>query len=144
VPPSPDVDDPDDIELEKFARRPWKKLRRAVTELDDDPPDAALHQIRIRAKRARYAAEAVAPAVGRDAQRFAKRIADVQDLLGEHQDAVVAEEWLRAQLGPGVNGAMLFVAGELAAIERAASKASRARWPKVWRRARRRKYRDWM
>ncbi len=144
VPASPDVDDPDDIELEQFARRPWKKLRRAVDDLDDDPPDEDLHRVRIRAKQARYAAEAVAPAIGRDAKRFAKRIADVQDVLGEHQDAVVAEEWLRAQLGPGADGPMLFVAGELAAIERAASKTSRARWPEVWRRARRRKYRDWM
>ena len=52
---------------------PWKQLRDAVDALDDDPPDEALHEVRIRAKRARYAAEAVAPAVGTAAKRFAKR-----------------------------------------------------------------------
>ena len=144
VPASTDHDDPDDLELEQFVRRPWKKLRQAVQALDDDPPDEDLHRVRIRAKRARYAAEAVAPAVGRDARRFAKRVADVQDTLGEHQDAVVAEQWLRDQLGSGSSGPMLFVAGELAAIERAASRTSRARFPTVWRRARRKKYRDWL
>lgn len=144
VPGSPELDDPDAIELEQFVRRPWRKLRRAVGELGPEPPDEELHLVRIRAKRARYAAEAVAPAVGREARRFAKRIAEVQDTLGEHQDAVVAEAWLRDQLGSDADGRMLFVAGELAAIERSASRASRAEFPAVWRRARRRKHRNWM
>ncbi|MET0627644.1 MAG: CYTH and CHAD domain-containing protein [Acidimicrobiia bacterium] len=144
VPAAPDAADVDDIDLETFVRRPWKKLRRAVDALDDDPPDAELHEVRIRAKRARYATEAVAPAIGREAKRFAKRVAAVQDTLGEHQDAVVAEEWLRNQLGAGSSGPMLFVAGELAAIERAAARAARSRFPSVWRRARRKRLRDWL
>ena len=144
VPPDPEADDLDEIELEDLVRRPWKKLRHAVEALDDDPPDEELHEVRIRAKRARYAAEAVAPAIGREAKRFAKRVADVQEMLGEHQDAVVAEEWLRAQLDGSASGPKLFVAGELAAIERAAARAARAKWSDVWRRTRRKKYRDWM
>jgi len=40
------------------AVRPiWRKLRRAVDALGPAPSDAALHQVRIRAKRCRYAAE---------------------------------------------------------------------------------------
>jgi CHAD domain-containing protein len=124
--------------------KPWKRLRDAVDALEDDPPDEALHEVRIRAKRARYAAEAVAPACGRDARRFAKRMTDVQDVLGEHQDAVVAEQWLRARLGTSASGPMLFVAGELAAAERAAGRAARARFPRVWRRARRGRLRRWL
>jgi len=144
VPPDPDRDDLDEIELEDLVRRPWKKLRRAVDALADDPPDEELHEVRIRAKRARYAAEAVAPAIGREAKRFAKRVADVQEILGEHQDAVVAEQWLRAQLGVDSSRPKLFVAGELAAIERSAARASRAKWSDIWRRTRRKKYRGWM
>ena len=144
IPPAPDRDDLDEIELEALVRPPWKKLRRAVDALDVDPPDAALHEVRIRAKRARYATEAVAPAIGRDARRLAKRIADVQDVLGEHQDAVVAEQWLRDQLGPTASGPMLFVAGELAAIERASARTARAQFPAVWQRARRKRLRDWL
>jgi CHAD domain-containing protein len=133
-----------DLELEDLVHRPWKKLRAAVEALADDPPDAALHAVRIRAKRARYAAEAVAPACGRDAKRFARCMTDVQDVLGEHQDAVVAERWLRDRLGTGGSGPMLFVAGELAALERGAGRAARRQFPRTWRRARRKRLRDWL
>jgi CHAD domain-containing protein len=144
VPPSSNPDDDFDLELEGFVKKPWKRLRDAVDVLDDDPPDEELHAVRIRAKRARYAAEAVAPACGHDARRFAKRITEVQDVLGEHQDAVVAEHWLRSQLTNATSGPMLFVAGELAALERAAGRAARNRFPQVWRRARRRHLRAWL
>ncbi len=88
--------DVDDLELAGFARRPWRKLRKAVDALGDDPSDHELHRVRIRAKRARYASEAVAPVFGKRAREFARAMAAVQDVLGEHQDAVVASEWLRA------------------------------------------------
>ncbi len=68
----------------------------------------------------------------------------MQDVLGEHQDAVVAEQWLRDQLGPNASGPMLFVAGELAAIERASARTARAQFPAVWKRARRKRLRDWL
>ena len=55
----------------------------------------ALHSARKAAKRARYAAEAARPALGRPAKRFAKRMKRVQQLLGDHQDSVVAREALR-------------------------------------------------
>jgi CHAD domain-containing protein len=42
------------------------------------------------ARRARYAAEAMTPAIGQKAARFAKRMKRVQSVLGEHQDSVIA------------------------------------------------------
>ena len=42
---------------------PWRKLRRDAERLGADPTDAELHHVRIRAKRARYAAEAAARAL---------------------------------------------------------------------------------
>ena len=104
----------------KLAAKPWKKLRKEVRQLDDDPADAELHQVRIRAKRARYASEAAAIAVGRQAEELADRLADLQDVLGELQDAVVAEDWLRraaAESGSATDEAL--VAGLLIARERA-------------------------
>ena len=50
--------------LAPVVRERWKKLRSAVEELGEHPPDEALHAVRIRAKRCRYAAEAVVPAFG--------------------------------------------------------------------------------
>jgi CHAD domain-containing protein len=100
-----------------LVRRPWRDLAKAVAALGADPPDTALHQVRILAKRSRYAAEAVAPVVGKPAARFAAAVADLQTVLGEHQDAVVAQTWLRdaatAQPATGL------AAGQLIAIERA-------------------------
>ena len=43
----------------------------------------------------RYAAEAAAPALGRPADRLVKQVKRVQELLGDHQDAVVARPVLR-------------------------------------------------
>jgi CHAD domain-containing protein len=134
-----------DIELElgDLVKKPWKKLRKAVHDLGDDPPDPALHAVRIRAKRVRYAAEAVAPAVGKDARKFAKAIARLQEVLGDHQDAVVAAQWLRDNVPAGDGGAA-FVAGELAVREDEAARASRAEWEDAWETARHRSLREWM
>jgi CHAD domain-containing protein len=99
-----------------------------------------LHRVRILAKRARYAAEAVLPVFGKRARAFARAMAAVQDVLGEHQDAVVAGEWLRAH----ATGTGAFVAGELVAIERRAGEDARDEWPRVWASARRKKLRRWM
>jgi CHAD domain-containing protein len=79
----------------RMAGRPWRRLAGAVAVLPADPSDVALHQIRILAKRCRYAAEAVAPLVGPPAARFAATVADVQTVHGDHHDTVVAEAWLR-------------------------------------------------
>jgi CHAD domain-containing protein len=130
------------VEIADVVRAPWRKLRRAADALTDGSPDPDLHHVRILAKRCRYAAEAVAPALGRDAARFASRVADLQDVLGEHQDAVVAGQWLRRHAGD--NLPVAFVAGELAMLERAAADASRELWPGAWSAARARRLRRWM
>jgi CHAD domain-containing protein len=144
LPSSPTGEDAD-IELSDLVVKPWRKLRRAVQDLSDDPPDTALHAVRIRAKRCRYAAEAVAPAIGKPARVFARAIAELQEVLGEHQDAVIAGEWLRKHAADGGGSVeRAFVAGELVSLEAAAAEASRAEWPAVWKRARAKHLREWL
>src|SRR5207253_2906744 len=63
----PDADQPAAMSLPALATTPWRRLRSAVRQLPENPTDPELHRIRILAKRARYAAEAVAPIVGADA-----------------------------------------------------------------------------
>jgi CHAD domain-containing protein len=130
--------------LRDLVRAPWKHLRNAVDDLPDPAPDPALHQVRIRAKRARYAAEVVGPAFGKDARKFAKAITDLQDVLGEHQDSVVAAAWLRTNALTLGDPRAVYVAGELGAMERAAAETSRAAWPKVWKQASAKSLRDWL
>src|SRR5207244_1634562 len=104
----------------ELVRRPWKHLVAAVDALGKEPEDDQLHEVRKRAKQARYASEAVAGVVGKPASRFASAVAGVQDVLGGLQDAVVAEDWLRrAASGGGAGGAERAVAaGQLIARQR--------------------------
>jgi CHAD domain-containing protein len=127
--------------LPALASTPWKRLRSAVKQLPDTPTDAELHRIRILAKRARYAAEAVAPVAGSKAGDFARAAAKLQTVLGEHQDSVTAQAWLRAAR---VSGRRSFVAGQLIALEGLAASESRARWRKVWDALDRKRVRDWL
>ena len=126
-----------------LVRKPWKKLRKEVRKAGDDPPDEKLHKIRIRAKRARYAAEAVEPVFGKPAEDFADAVADIQSVLGDHQDAVVGEAWLREAAGASRRDVAL-VAGMLIAAERAAAATTRDGWRKVWNAADRKRLRAWL
>jgi CHAD domain-containing protein len=135
------ADQPAATTLPALATRPWRQLRSAVGRLPETPADSDLHRIRILAKRARYAAEAVAPVVGPDAASFARSAAKLQTVLGEHQDSVTAQAWLRAAK---VTGRRAFAAGELIAIERIAAHKARGGWRKVWNTLDRRRLRSWM
>ncbi len=136
-----DADQPASTTLPPLATSPWRRLRSAVRQLPEQPTDPELHRIRILAKRARYAAEAVAPVIGADAAAFARAAAKLQTILGEHQDSVTAQAWLR---GARVTGRRAFVAGELIALEHVAAQKARKDWPKVWKALDRKRLRKWM
>lgn len=120
----------------------WHRLAHAVKAAGDDPTDSDLHAMRIQAKRCRYAADAVAPVVGEPARHFADAMAEIQTVLGDHQDTVVAEAWLRATADRLPDGRV--AAGQLIAIERAERARLRAAWPQAWHTARDKDLRDWM
>ncbi len=134
----------DDAVLRSLVRGPVRSLRNAVDALPKDPPDESLHEVRIHVKRARYATEAVEPAFGRRARAFARALVDAQDVLGEHQDAVVAAEWLRDAAVKTDDERIGFAAGQLAAIEHAAALAARKRWRATWDSADKKKLRAWL
>jgi CHAD domain-containing protein len=128
------------ISLGEIAAAEFKKLRKAVRNLPEDPSADDLHAVRIKAKRARYTAELAQATVGRPAERFVETMRALQDILGEHQDAVVAEARLRALLAAGRGSRAAFVTGRLVERQRARREAARdafaRRWPKVKRRGR--------
>ena len=138
----PSAEDSSRKALLDLARTPFKRLMQTVKALPDDPVDPDLHRIRIRAKRVRYAAEAVAPVVGKKARRFARAAAKLQDTLGELQDATVAHEWLltAAQHHPAV----AFTAGQLAGFELIRAETARNEWKAAWRKLARDKLRKWL
>ena len=90
-PLTPLADGPAGKVLAKPVRRARRQLRRALAAVPSATDrDAAIHEARKAAKRARYAAEAAAPALGSSADRQAARTRELQQLLGDHHDGVVA------------------------------------------------------
>ncbi|MHB8613362.1 MAG: CYTH and CHAD domain-containing protein [Candidatus Dormibacteraceae bacterium] len=138
---SPEADESALKVLPPLAASPWRRLRSAVKQLPDPPTDPELHRIRILAKRARYAAEAVAVVAGSAAAGFGRAAAKLQTILGEHQDSVTAQAWLR---GARISGRRAFVAGELIAMEHVAAEDARSKWPKAWEALDRKSLREWM
>jgi CHAD domain-containing protein len=103
-----------------------KRLRKAVRALDDASSDEELHAVRIKAKRARYAAEFA----GDD--DYVKAAKVLQDVLGEHQDAVVAAGQLR-DLATRMPDTSL-AAGRLVEREQARALRGRDDWRSAWKR----------
>jgi CHAD domain-containing protein len=86
-------------------------LDRAIT----DGVDAELHEARKAYKRARYAVEVFVPSVGKPAKHLTSALTDLQDVLGAHQDSVVAREILRdlgASAGDGFPYGILYARQE--------------------------------
>jgi CHAD domain-containing protein len=81
--------------LPPLVREDWRRLRRRVAGLAGDGSDEALHQVRKDAKRLRYAAEALRPAWGEDAQALARAAERFTDHLGQRQDSLMAAQALR-------------------------------------------------
>jgi len=116
--------------LERDLRRVRRRAETAQAASDPTQRDVALHETRKAAKRLRYAAESAVPVFGRRAAKLAGRAERVQEVLGEHQDTVVARQTLR-ELGAQAylhdeNG---FTFGRLHALEQARAEELVARYP---------------
>ena len=112
--------------LEEIRAAEHRRLRKAVKALRADSANEELHQARIKVKRARYAAELSG------AEAYVKAAKVLQDVLGEHQDAVVAEERLRALAAR--QPAAAIAAGRLVERERSRAANSREEWRRAWKR----------
>lgn len=125
LPVTPARDSPKRM-LRRATRRTLRKLRR----IDEGSSDQELHGLRIAAKRTRYAGELAQIAGVRAAAPLTKRAAALQTILGEHQDAVVAEAQLE-RLTADATPAAAFVAGRLFALQRDRRRVAGAALPKA-------------
>lgn len=93
----------------------------------------ALHQIRLHTKRLRYATEFFSPLFpGRDTNRFLRRMAAVQERLGQLNDATVAAG-LMAELPRG-GAARAYATGVLRGFVAARTAGGRRKLEKTWQR----------
>ena len=85
--------------VKKANKKLDKRLDRAIeAQLAGDPEaDHLLHQARKAGKRARYAVELAAPFLGKKADKIVAARKDLQDVLGDHQDSIVAAAFLRGE-----------------------------------------------
>ena len=136
--PTPAPGDAPQPALVDLVRAEARKLRRAVEKAGDDPPDEVLHALRIRGKRVRYTGELVAPslagdAAGKQVKRLLSATATLQEVLGDHQDACVAEQRIRGLLaGLDVTPDTVFVAGRLVERETHRAAEKRREWRGAW------------
>ena len=128
---------PCDETLLPLVARTWTRLARSIAELDLEGPSAPWHQARIKAKRARYAAESVAGIFGKDMRRLAIRLEEITELLGDHQDAHVAQSIIRELAShPETDGATGLSLGLLHEYESEVEMVDRLRFVKAWPAAR--------
>jgi len=130
---------PCSIVLPALLAQTWRRLESPARRLGPLVPDAQWHRTRIRAKQARYAAEAFAPVLGAPAEETAAAAKKVQESLGIHQDAVVAADTLLAIAAEHpADGQLSLLLGRLVEASRHQAAASRDEFPDVWRAARER------
>jgi len=132
---------PDSLDARDVMRPPWRAMRDAVRGLDDSPSDEQLHDLRIEAKRARYAAGLFSSVAGKRAARFVKRATTLQDTLGAQHDAVRACTWFLAHGGEDTGLAR--TCGWFAAQAADERDALRITWRPAWKALRDPKARFW-
>jgi CHAD domain-containing protein len=130
---------PEPMTLEQFAdtvlQQRWKKLLSAGKRIEElDVP--ALHGVRLRAKRVRYAAEMFATLHdAKSAKRFIDRLSDLQERLGVLNDGAVASHLLQELGGPG--GRHGYACGLITGFMAARARRIRPRIVKTFQRFRR-------
>ncbi|KOG18766.1 CYTH and CHAD domain-containing protein [Streptomyces viridochromogenes] len=123
--------------LPKAVRKDFGKVSALVGQALELEPgtdrDVAIHEARKKTKRTRYAAEAATPALGKPAKALTKAMKSLQNLLGEHQDSVMARQTLRELSAVAhAAGESAFTYGLLYGREEQRAAAVEAELPGVW------------
>ena len=95
---------------------------------EPDEREECLHEVRKRAKGLRYVGE-LATEAGTGPFAWADPVKQLQDLLGEHQDAVVLRDWLRERARRDGSHALQRGLDQLIAGERARARKREAAYP---------------
>jgi CHAD domain-containing protein len=121
-------------ELPELISASWARLRGQSDDALTDPDNAgAVHEARKSAKTVRYATEAAIGALGSDAVVFASALEEIQETLGEFQDAGYAANLLaELALDEATDGVAGFIFGRLHAFEQAIAHGAFDEFSDVW------------
>jgi len=131
--------------LQADLKRVRKRHRAVEDAADQHARDLAHHEVRKAAKRLRYAAETARPVFGKRAKRLGTRAKRIQQVLGEHQDTVVARATLR-EIGvrAHLDGENAFTFGRLHALEQTRAAELESAYPPLLDGLPTRKLRSWL
>ena len=116
-----------------MVQKAWAKFAKDVRDLSYASPSSQWHQARIRAKRARYTADAATAIAGKYMRLHAQHMAEVTDILGDLHDAYVAELFLRDLAdAPHVTGREGLALGRLLDLQQHLDEVQRRKFAKVW------------
>lgn len=142
-------DDPNGAEralvvMPERVRRRFRKLRKSVAKLRAKSSMDDYHLVRRRAKQLRYATECGASMFGKPADELLRALRRLQDRLGAHQDAFMAQNRLAAIAADPATGlppATLFLMGRLAEHNLRVTQQARETLTRSWRKVRGKRWR---
>lgn len=123
---------PSELRLADLAAAEIRRLHKRYRALGGVATDDELHDLRLRVKRTRYALELAEDTDGKATTRAIAKAKVVQDALGEHQDASVAEERIRALLSRPQSVRWAVAAGRLIERQAVRREAARRAFPAAW------------
>lgn len=128
---------PIEVALPPLLQDAWRRLSRRGRAIKRNDPDERYHAVRILAKRARYAAEAIGPMLAEGGKRegpFAAAAAALQDLLGSVQDALIGADLIGRHAAGSRDPRFSLAAGRLYERTQQVRETGRAGYPAKWRR----------
>jgi CHAD domain-containing protein len=138
-PPGANGADPAMVVMPERVQRRFRKLRKSVRKLRPKSSMEDYHLVRRRAKQLRYATECGAPMFGKPADEMLKVLRRLQDKLGAHQDACMAQRRLAAIAADPTSGlppTTLFLMGRLAEHYAQVTGSTRRTLVRSWRKVR--------
>jgi CHAD domain-containing protein len=135
--------------LPRAAAVAWRRLKKVARGLRPSDPVETFHEVRKRAKRARYTAELAAPVLrrrdARPARRFIRLTTGIQDSLGEHQDAIdTAREIEQAPASRAADRGLCQAMDALLETQRKSARSAQDEFFEIWKKLDRKKLRRWM
>ncbi|TQJ16915.1 CHAD domain-containing protein [Kribbella jejuensis] len=133
----PSADKPCSEVLPKLLHAATEKFNQEADKLKPWSPDDDWHEVRLLAKRVRYAADTSAAVLGDEAKATAAHAATYQELLGQHQDHCAAADALTAMADDAAaqdDPELSFTLGRLTERHRAARKPLREQFLSLYHR----------
>ncbi len=124
----------------RLVARAARRVLRWQKRLDGPPEAKDLHELRILFKGLRYTCEFFVELLTEDERKLIRALVELQDCLGEHQDAVVAQAELERlteqRVASRTSAAELLALGGLVQVQRERRAAQRAQFDELWAKTR--------